>query len=444
MSALVPVEPTADPDVLDRVELLLTELIVDLAPDLDVGSGRGRPRILPAAMLWAGLTVCVLRGWMEQKGLWRLLAGTGLWHYTPVPVSDEAVYKRLAKADPSPMAGLFTTLTTVLTERLTPHADLTLAPHAAEIFAIDQTTLDAVARRLPILREVPVGDARLLPGKLAGVFDVRRQLWCRVEYVADPHQNEKVVARELVAELPRHSLLLFDLGYFAFPWFDDLTDDGFLWVSRLRDKTSYVPLHVFYEDGETRDTLIWLGAYRADKARFAVRLVEFRQGATCHRYLTNVLNPRRLPLADIARLYARRWDIEMAFNLVKTDLHLHLLWSAKPTVILHQIWAVLLIAQLLQALRVLVAATAAVDPFDVSLPLLVRYLPQYAARGHPDPIAAFAADGRRLGFIRPSRRIRIVTPAISPECYRAPPAPLQLVRIPRYAGRRCSRASPSI
>ena len=32
-------------------------------------------------------------------------------------------------------------------------------------------------------------------------------------------------------------------------------------------------------------------------------------------------------LIDIARLYARRWDIEMAFKLAKRDLRLHLLWS---------------------------------------------------------------------------------------------------------------------
>lgn len=444
MSALVPVASSADPDLLDRVEVLLTELITELAPDLDAGSGRGRPRILPAMALWAGLTVCVLRGWSDQKGLWRLLAGTGLWHYTPFPVSDEAVYKRLAQADPSPMAELFAAVTTLLTERLTPAADRTLAPHATEVFAIDQTTLDPVARRLPHLRAVPKGDARLLPGKLAAVFDVRRQLWRRITYVVDPHQNEKVSARDLVAALPRHSLLLFDLGYFAFPWFDELTTDGFLWVSRFRDKTSVTPVHVWYQDGDTQDALIWLGAYRADKAKYAVRLVTFQQGATTHRYLTNVLNPQRLPLAEIARLYARRWDIEMAFNLVKTDLNLHLLWSAKPAVILHQVWAALLIAQVLGALRLLVAAVARVDPFDVSMPLLVRYLPQYAARGHVDPISAFAADGRRLGFIRPSRRIRIATPTIDPARWHPPPTPLPLVRTPRYAGRRCARASPTI
>ena len=48
---------------------------------------------------------------------------------------------------------------------------------------------------------------------------------------------------------------------------------------------------------------------------------------------------------------------------------------------MQQVWAVLIIAQLLQALRLTIAAGAGVDPFEVSMPLLVQYLPQYAARG---------------------------------------------------------------
>lgn len=443
LSAVVPTATIPAPSQLDRLEAFLTELAADLVPAEDVTPGRGRPRILPALALWGGLTVCVLRGWSDQKALWRLLAGTGLWHFTPFPISDEAVYKRLAAVTPSPVADLFAGLTALLVDRLDPYADRTLAPFAPEVFALDQTTLDPVARTLPILRGLPPRDDQLLPGKLAGVFDVRRQLWRRIEYVADAHQNEKLACRELIAGLPRRSLLLFDLGYFAFEWFDDLTADGFRWVSRLRAKTSYKVLHVFHQDGDTLDALVWLAAHRADRAKFAVRLVQYRRGAVLHRYLTNVLSPRRLPLAEVARLYARRWDIELAVKLAKTDLGLHLLWSSKPAVILHQVWAVLTIAQLLQALRVLVAAAARVDPFEVSLPLLVKYLPQYAARGHGDPIAAFAADGRRLGFIRPSRRLRVVVPPISPDRLHPPPKGLRLVRIPRYAHRKCARPQPA-
>lgn len=429
------------PALLNQLEGFVTDLVTDLVPESPT-AGRGRPRILPALALWGGLLICVLRGWSSQTALWRLVSGTGLWHFTPFPISDEAVYQRLATADPSPVADLFADVTTVLTARLDPHADRTLAPFAPEVFAIDQTTLDPVARTLPILREVSPGDACLLPGKLAGVFDIRRQLWRRIDYLPDAQQNEKLACRDLVSGLPRHSLLLFDLGYFAFEWFDDLTTDGFVWISRLREKTSVEICHSFYQDGDTRDALVWLGKHRADRAKYAVRLVEFRHGQTVHRYLTNVLCPQRLPLGEIARLYARRWDIELAFKTAKTDLNLHLLWSSKPAVILHQVWAVLTIAQVLQAMRLLIAATAGVPVFDVSLPLLIRYLPMYAAQGG-DPLAAFAADGVRLGYIRPARRIRIQTPTIPTTALSPPPKGLRLVRVPRYAHRNCARRSAS-
>jgi hypothetical protein len=433
---------------IDRVEAFLTELVADLEPDAGESRrhGRGRPRILPALALWGGLIVCVLRGWSSQQAHWRLLAGAGLWHFPPLPVSDQAVYKRLADADDAPLRGIFAALTAALTERLAPYADTALAPFAAEVVALDETTLDPVARRLPALRGARAGDDRRLPGKPAGLFDVRRQLWRRVDYPAAPRQNEKVAARGMVAGLAAGSLVLCDLGYFAFAWFDDLTDAGLWWVSRLRDKTSYEVRHVFFRDGDALDALVRLGAHRSDRTRHAVRLVQFRRGQTLYRYLTNVHDPLLLPMREVARLYARRWDIEMAFNLVKTELGLHLLWSAKVPVILHQVWAVLTIAQLLQALRPEIAGRAEVDPFEVSLPLLVAYLPRFAARGL-DPVAAFLANAHTLGFIRPSRRTRIDAPTVPPEAVSALPPDLILTRPPRHAQRNCgkrpSRARPS-
>jgi IS4 transposase len=85
-----------------------------------------------------------------------------------------------------------------------------------------------------------------------------------------------------------------------------------------------------------------------------------------------VLDPKLLPVAEIARLYTRRWDIEMAIKLVKREQGLHLLWSTKTEVILAQVWAVLCIAQILQALRQEVAGRAGVDAFDVLMSLLVQ------------------------------------------------------------------------
>jgi len=421
-------------ETLNQIEEFLRATIEKLEPIQKDPVGRGRPRILPATCLWSSVIVCVLRGWNSQLAMWRLLTQKGLWDYPRFAISDQAIYNRLEKDGSQPFKRLFEQVSAVLKERLEPYGQR-LAEFASEVVALDNTTLDKVTRHLPLLRGVADGDRQLLPGRLAGVFDVRLQQWRHVIHVDDPNQNEKVTARTFLEHIQPGALILADMGYFGFSWFDDLTTRGYFWLSRLREKTSYSVLHTFYQQGETFDGLIWLGTYRADRARYAVRLVTFRVGATLYRYITNVLDPHQFSLHEIATLYARRWDIEMAIKLIKRELGLHLFWSSKDEVILQQVWAVLTIAQILHGLQIEIAAKAGVDPFDVSLPLLVEYLPRW---NDVDFVALVVDRGRQAGFIRPSRRIRIQTPEVDLINYLAPPPGLILERLPRYAGRRCS------
>lgn len=432
MPSAAPMRPAA----LAQIETYLAETIPALLPEPETEPRRGRPRILPSLYLWSGLLVCVLRGFSSQLALWRLLSAEGLWSYPRLALSDQAIYTRLQREGLTPLETLFRAITAVLAQRLAPYAATDLAPFATEVVALDQTTLDTMARRLPALRDVPNKDPQLLGGKLAGIFDVRRQQWRDIRYSDDATENEKCTARALLATLPTGSLVLADLGYFGFEWFDDLTDGDYHWISRLRDKTSYRIIHTFYQHEDTFDGIVELGVYRADRAKHAVRLVQFRRGQTLYRYLTNVRDPHLLPVVQVARLYARRWDFELAVNTIKSHLNLHLLWSAKPVVIQQQVLAVLIIAQILHALRLEIAGRADVDPFDVSLPLMIQYLPQFAARGL-DPVAAFLQNARELRFIRPSSRTVIEAPDVPiPELIPLPPD-LMLERTPRYAHRNC-------
>lgn len=419
---------------LDQIEAFLREMIESLVPSAPEPPRAGRPYILPALCLWAGVVVCVLRGWSNQLAVWRLLRTKGLWEYPRFPVSDQAIYKRLAaEGGAACLQQLFQQVSELLQEQLAAYRQ-SFASFASDVVAIDATTLEAVMRHLPALRAVE--DAQLLAGKLVGVFDVRLQQWRFVTHLPSSQDNEKTACQELLAHIQRGALLLMDLGFFSFPWFDQLTAEGYFWISRLRQKTSYQVAHIFFQQGDTFDGLIWLGNYRADRARYAVRLVRFRVGASTYQYITNVLSPTQLSLAEVAQLYARRWDIEMAFKLIKRNLGLHLLWSAKSQVILEQIWAVLLISQILHALQLEIAAKAGVDAFDVSLPLLVTYLPRWA---EVDFIALAVERGRETGFIRPSRRICIQTPPLDLHAYQPPPPSLILTREPRYAHRRATQ-----
>lgn len=169
-----------------------------------------------------------------------------------------------------------------------------------------------------------------------------------------------------------------------------------------------------------------------------MRLLQVRLGPRTHSYITNVLDPARLTIADIVQLYGLRWDIEMAINLAKTHLNLHLWWSAKPVVIIQQIWAVLIISQILQALRVEIAGRAGVDIDEVSMALLIQYLPTFAQDGH-DPVAYFIEVGRQAHFIRPSRCVKYEVPPVPLDQIVPLPPSLVLVRVPRYAARKCGR-----
>jgi hypothetical protein len=175
------------------------------------------------------------------------------------------------------------------------------------------------------------------------------------------------------------------------------------------------------------DAVVWLGSAHGPRAAEAVRLVRFGDGKGLRMYLTNVRDPLLLPLADIARLYARRWDIELAFLTLKQLLGLHCWWSSQTALVLQQISVTLILAQVLQALRLRIAQEAGCDPFDVSRPLLVEHLPALlGARAHP--IDWVLTYGHTQGFLRPSRRHQIIAPLIPAEQIQPLPADLKLTR----------------
>ncbi len=416
----------------------MRDLLAALPPEPTSPRGPGRPPTIPAAVLWAGLLVCVLRGFTAQRNLWQLLCLTGLWHYPTFKVEVQAVYERLELASVGPLLRLFRQVSAYLRERFAECNDVPYATFAADILALDHCRLDAVARKLKLFRAVARGEACLLPGQIATLFDVRRQLFFRVEFWEDPHRNEKWEVTQWLRDLLPGTLLLFDLGFFAFAWFDAITDAGMYFVSRQRQKTSHKLIHVFY-DGmagpcRVRDSLVYLGAYRADRAAHPVRLVEIFFATRTFRYLTNVLDPALLPAAHLIELYRRRWDIEMAFKFLKSQLNLFLLSSGHLIVVQLQVFASLIIAQVIFGIRNEIAVQAHAEFREATLVQLVRWVPEIARRGQ-DPVAVIVERGRLTGIIRPFRGQEYDLPEIGLMEYQYPterPPP----RKPRYPGKR--------
>ena len=399
---------------------------------------RGRPPRLSLQQLYLALLLGILRQTPHLSTIWRRLYLEDTGPFAPVHVTYEALRKRLLSAGTTALAQLFETVCAGLglwSQAQQPSA-LALAPFASQVVALDESTFDRLRRLTADLRDLPAGDAHLLPGKLAGLFDLRLQRWVLVAVRADVLASCNTGILCLLEGLAPGSLILADLGYFSFPWFDYLTGQGYWWVSRLKEGVTYQLKEVLAYDDHSGllDAIVWLGKYRADRAAHAVRLVCFSSHGTQYRYLTNVLDARCLSLRDIAQLYARRWDIELAFKLLKCELGLHLWWGARPELVLIQLWLALILAQLLHALQVHIAVQADVEPFDVSLHVLVEVL-AITPPGSLPVITHLVQHGRVLGLIRPSSRLTVVVPEIEPHMRCPPPHLTDLMRHARYAQR---------
>jgi hypothetical protein len=261
-----------------------------------------------------------------------------------------------------------------------------LAPFAARIIAIDDTTLDALVRRTKELQELAKGAMETLGGRLGCALDLATGRFLAVEYDRDSAANEKTHLIPLMLQLPLMSLLVLDLGYFGFTVFDAVTDHYCFFVTRLREKTSFNVLQTLADGAYYRDHIIELGKHRSDKARYPVRLVEIRIFGTWHRYLTNVLSPKMLPATKVWALYAQRWSIEIAFAAIKRALGLAYLRNSHLNGVLMQVWCTLLVFQVLQSLRIQIAQTAGWNTDDVSWEMLMRRIAWYAEDSPDEPL----------------------------------------------------------
>lgn len=135
-----------------------------------------------------------------------------------------------------------------------------------------------------------------------------------------------------------------------------------------------------------------------------MRLVRLGDGVGVRVYLTNVCDPQMLSLGDVAQLYARRWDIEMAFRLLKEYLGMSHWWSSKQELILVQIWVVLILSHIVSALRERIALAADCDLFEVSVPVLVDLLPRICSPS-TFHLEQLIQAGRHLGLLRANPRL---------------------------------------
>lgn len=406
------------PQVSDAaVEARIAELVEpEVYGEVDYYRGLGhRERILGLpvmvgvvlAMLWRNIPgVCMLQ---------RLLARERMLWVAPTKVSQAALSERFLSFPAVLFERVLHRVLARVNERtasrsLKVSATLqAVRTHFTGIYAVDASVLEALFRKLAALREVPVAP---LAGQMTVVVELLSHVPLKVWYQAEAGANEKRTAPALLAWLKAGSLVVFDMGYFAFHFFDDLTRQQVAFVTRLREKTAFKVVHVYYEHSQVRDRVVQLGQYRSNPCDYPVRLIEVWVNGTWQTYLTNVLNPQDLSLLAVLELYDRRWQIEQAFLLVKRLLGLSYLWVGSHNGVQLQLWATWLYYAILIDLCADLAIALKLPLSRISVEMVARSLYFFALarrNGYRDCLVAYLADPANadLGIVK---RLRSTKP----------------------------------
>jgi hypothetical protein len=375
-----------------------------------------RERLLTLPVMVALVLTMIWRQIGSACELVRLLRQEGFLWCSPVRVTEQALSQRLCSFPAELFQRVLNDLLPLMHARFAQRTR-PLPPEIAwvrqryeQVLAVDGSTLDALLRKLGLLREA---ERPPLAGRMTALLDLcsrlPRQLW----FEEDPKANDQRFWGRIQEALVPGALLLYDLGYTNFTVFRQLTAAGVTWVTRAKSNLVYTVERSLFHTSQVRDDLVWIGS-GAD--RQLVRLVQVLVGTTWRRYLTSEPDPSRLPAGYVAALYAQRWRIEEAYALVKRLLGLAYFWTGSANGVELQMWGTWLLYAVLIDLTDAVAGRLCVPVSALSVEMTYRGIYHFTVahqQGKATELVAYLAENADwLGILKRKRKRKNPAPAL--------------------------------
>ena len=365
-----------------------------------------RQRILTLPVMMAFVLSLIWRQVGSVTDAIRELNQRGILWARPTVVSQQAVSERLRSFPPELFRKVLLDLLPQMRQRWAERArPLSQVMQWAvkkypKVLILDGSTLDALLRKVGLLRE---GEGTVLAGRMGALLNAASMLPKEVWYEEDSHAHDQTFWERAVARLPKGVLLLFDLGFVNYAWFDYLTDQLMFFVTRCKTNAVIQVERVLQTSAQFHDKIVWLGGPQK-QCQHLMRLVEVEHRGRWYRYLTNVLDPLELPAAYVAQLYQQRWRIEDAFNVAKRQLGLAYFWVGSINGVQVQVWATWILYLVLVDLTDCIA-DAMNRPFeDISMEMVFKGLYHFTQEKKlgraSDPVTFLAQEAKFYGILK--------------------------------------------
>lgn len=380
------VKPTSERRLSDLVSVgLLTRVFPAALVDeviAECGRTEQRHRSLPArtmAYFAIGMALHSEGSYEDVLGLMTDGLAWSLPGVEPVRLpSKSAIFQARERLGAEPLEALFGRVAAPLATVSTPGAWLA----GRRMIAIDGTTFD-VADTGP--NDGFFGRPGTAKGERSAFPQVRVVAFaeCGTHVIFDAEigtyaESEAVLSRRLVDRLEPGMVLLADRGFTGFDLWRQAAATGadLVW----RSKNNVTPRLI-----ETLADGSWLGELRRNNAKLSsehvvVRVVDYTvdDGRNIDtgpfRLFTTMLDPDEVTAVELAGAYAQRWEIESAFDELKTHQRgaRTVLRSKSPPLVLQELWGHLCCHYAIRTLMFEAADTASVDPDRVSFVAALR------------------------------------------------------------------------
>jgi IS4 transposase len=157
--------------------------------------------------------------------------------------------------------------------------------------------------------------------------------------------------------LERGKIAVFDKGYNDYQTFDEFTENGVFFVTRLKSNAAYesvkendIPSYI--DDGVIKNEIICVdikegGSYLKT---FKLRRIAYWDNENKH-FFEFVTNLHGMNAGHIALIYKKRWQIELLFKQLKQNFPLKFFLGDNENAIKIQIWCVLIVNLLLTVIH---------------------------------------------------------------------------------------------
>lgn len=193
--------------------------------------------------------------------------------------------------------------------------------------------------------------------------------------------NEIQYAKPLLDAIPSDSLTILDRGFFGARFLLEIEGTGNRqWLTRARSDLKFRVIKKFGRGDELIEVKVSDHARRQDPSlpeTWQMRAVRYRRkGFSSQLLLTSLRDPQEYPATELAELYHERWELELGYDEIKTELldREEAIRSRKPDGVKQELWGILLAYNLVRLEMTSIAAEAEVEPTRISFVEALRLI----------------------------------------------------------------------